>query len=104
MPIVFGVKWKFLDILNISWAGTRFLFSYFSFFHCCICAQLQGLDLPEGCGRTDRHTEKQASGGVVPGWRNLSILGAQSVYYIRLNGEVGFSIQLNKGGRVIKYR
>lgn len=52
---------------------------------------------------TDRHTEKQASVGVVPGWRNLSILGTQSVYYIRLNGEVGFSIQLNKGGRVIKY-
>lgn len=53
---------------------------------------------------TDRHTEKQASGGVVPGWRTLSILGAQSVYYTQLNGEVGFSIQLNKEGRVIKYR
>lgn len=53
---------------------------------------------------TDRHIEKQASGGVVPGWRTLSILGAQSVYYTQLNGEVGFSIQLNKEGRVIKYR
>ena len=45
---------------------------------------------------TDRHTAKQGSVGVVLGWRNLSILGAQSVYYIQLNGEVGFGIQLNK--------
>lgn len=45
---------------------------------------------------TDRHTAKQGSAGVVLGWRNLSILGTHSVYCIQLDGEVGFSIQLNK--------